>query len=203
MIPRLASATAAVVLIAAAFTALPGAASPVGQFAVQGVVLGASMDFVQTRFPTMLMEEMEYEDPVVGLRYKAYLPTTAQRFVEKTVGRIQVGQGRRLVTLRASFVGTRDLYELVSVEEDAEIDCAKEVASAEDNWGEPDYREGSLFAQWMERELNTFRRLDLQCFPGSGVQYMLLDPGLLVRHRAALREVIAPYVEQALLQGGG
>lgn len=190
-------------LVAASLAAVPAIASPVGQFAVQGVVLGASMDFVQTRFPTMLMEETEYEDPVVGLRYRAYLPSTAQRFVEKTVGRIQVGQGRRLVTLRASFIGTHDLYELVSVEEDAAIDCAAEIAAAVRRWGEPDYREGSVFAQWIERELNAFRRLDVQCFPGSGVQYMLLDPGLLVRHRAELRAAVAPYVDQALLQGGG
>lgn len=200
---RVARALAVGVLTAAGFTVLPGMASPVGQYAVQGIVLGASMDFVQTRFPTMLMEETEYEDPVVGLRYKAYLPTTAQRFVEKTVGRIQAGQGHRLVTLRASFAGTRDLYELVSVEEDVTIDCAVEIAAAVRRWGEPDYREGSVFAQWVERELNAFRRLDVQCFPGSGVQYMLLDPGLLVRHRVELRAAVAPYVEQALLQGGG
>lgn len=203
MRPGLAIAAAAGATLAAGLAALPAQASPVGQFAVRGIVLGASLDFVQARFPTMLFEEMEYADPEVGLRYKAYLPTTAQRFVERTVGRIQVGDDSRLVTLRASFVGTRDLYELVSVEEESSIDCAAEIAAAEQRWGEPDYREGGVMAQWIERELNAYRRLDLQCFPGSGVQYMLIDAALLARHRAGLRAAVAPYVEQALLQGGG
>jgi hypothetical protein len=181
----------------------PAQAAPVGQFAVEGIVLGASLDFVLDRFPTMFLEEMEYEDPDAGLRYKAYLPSTAQRFIEQTVGRIQVTRGDRLLTLRASFVGSRELFELVAIEERASVNCAAEIAAAVDRWGEPEYRDKDTLAQWIEIELDVYRRLDLQCFPGSGVQYLLFDEGLLARHRARLRAAVAPYVEQALIQGGG
>lgn len=177
-------------------------ASPVGLFAIDGIVLGASLDFVQDGYPTMFLEEVEYQDPEVGLRYKAYLPVTSQRYIDHIVGRVQVFGQDGLTTMRATFTGDRRLYELVVIHERKDLDCDAAVAAAMDRWGQPEERgEGSLL-RWVEQELDVHRRLEMRCFPGSGAQYTLQDPGLNARWQRDLRRSLAPFVEQALLRGG-
>src|SRR3546814_9583744 len=78
-------------------------ASPVGLFAVDGIVLGASLDFVQASYPTMFLEEVEYEDPEVGFRYKAYLPVTSHRFIDHIVGRSEEHTSELQSLMRISY----------------------------------------------------------------------------------------------------
>src|SRR3546814_11229486 len=67
----------------------PAEASPVGIFALEGIVLGASLDFVQDGHPTMFLAEVESEDPAVGTRYRAYLSVASQPFITQTLERTQ------------------------------------------------------------------------------------------------------------------
>src|SRR3546814_8858007 len=117
----------------------------------------------------------------------AYLPVSSQRFIDHIVGRIQFSRDGGLTTMRASFTGERQLYELILVREQAAVDCGAEAARAVSRWGAPEIRNGDALLQWIEQELNIHRRLELRCFPGSGAQYLLVDNGLQARHLPRLR----------------
>src|SRR3546814_7739307 len=110
----------------------------------------------------MFLEEVEYEDPEVCFRYKAYLPVTSHRFIDHIVGQVQVSGPNGLTTTRATFTGDRRLYELVVIHERKGVDCDALVAAAVARWGQPEERgEGSLL-RWIEQELDVHRRLEMR-----------------------------------------
>src|SRR3546814_17885834 len=100
----------------------------------------------------MFLEEVEYEDPEVGFRYKAYLPVTSHRFIDHIVGQVQVSGPNGLTTTSATFTGDRRLHELVVNPERKGVECDAQVATDGARGGAPGERGGGETWSWKSKE---------------------------------------------------
>jgi hypothetical protein len=195
---------AARLFLAAVLTLIPPAATAadVGALKVFGLALGDDRGTVAEAFPNMVLEPIDYADPVVEYTYEAAL---GRRAIDHLEGRaFRRVAGRSPIEFIIRLTGDGRLYELSAWERfDAPIDCAKRMRDWRESYGEPDVRVLDERAQWIERDLGVERMLDVRCFREGRVAWQLIDTRALEGYREALRERLRPYVEQVQIRTRG
>jgi len=188
---RRASAALLLVLLSA-----PARAEDIAKLAVFDLRLGDSGGLIQERHAGVFLDRVPYVDPAVGTRYEVGLGRVAIERVEG-VGTIQDARGRP-IGLRVALTGDDRLYELQASEQvPGPIDCAARARALRATYGAPDVKVGQELLQWIERQGETDRILEVRCFAEGRVSWRLADQRALADYVAGLRASLAPYIEQA------
>jgi hypothetical protein len=177
----------AVLPLAALLLGAPAAqAANLAELAVLGLRLGDSGSVVQTRHPSVFLSEVPYVDPMVGTRYEVGLGRVAVERLEG-VGTTKDDRGRP-VNLRVALTGDDRLFELKATEQVlGPIDCGARARELRATYGAPDVQVGQELLQWIEREGEIDRILEVRCFEEGRVSWRLADQRALAGYVADLR----------------
>jgi hypothetical protein len=172
-------------------------ADDLGKFGVFGLHLGDSGSLIQERHPGVFLNEVPYVDPAVGTRYEVGLGRVAVERVEG-VGTIEDARGRGPIGLRVALTGDDRLYELQAMQQlGGPIDCKARVQELRATYGAPDVQVAQELLQWIERQGEVDRILEVRCFREGRMSWRLADQRALADYVAGLRARLAPYIEQA------
>ena len=162
---------------------------------VFGLKTGDDRAAVRTFHPHVIFLEVPYEHPLIGTTYDQFYGRVA---IERVEGQAQEQIGETYLSLTVRLTGDDRMYEVEASEQRASVDCSSFFASLVRLYGASTTREDDFRIQWLERDFDVDRRLDIQCF-GSGETYWhLMDEGLYRDYMENLEAELAPYVEQAV-----
>lgn len=170
----------------------------IGKIELLGVKLNDRQARLHELFPRMFYQDDIYEDPQVQTEYRLFY---GEPVVEQIIGLDQQTDEEKdtITNIRVHLTGEGRVFDLTVIQVDPATRCEPLFRKLIDKYGVPQLSEDPWYGEWLQRDYDFDQRYRVECFEGQRVRYQLLDRFTQVKYLVRVRDMLRPYVDEAIV----